>query len=115
MAFERNVSNVCDIPLITDWQNVCLDTGEYAAALAAGEDAGQLDLENVDQYVALAWLLATHPDKRLRDGKRAVRLARKALALGSAHPSLLETLAAAHAEAGDFEEAVYWRIESLGA
>ncbi|HWY87513.1 MAG TPA: hypothetical protein VNX28_12345 [Gemmataceae bacterium] len=111
MTLERNDPNVCDM----DQQSICADTREYVETLVADEEAGRLDLENVDAYVALAWILATHPDERLRDGRRAVRLARKAMALGPAHPTLLETLAAAHAEAGDFEEAVYWRTESLGA
>jgi len=55
----------------------------------------------------LAWLLATCPDASLRDGSRAVELARKAEQLaGSSHPEVLDTLAAAYAEAGQFSEAI---------
>ncbi len=65
--------------------------------------------------IDLAWLLATCPDARVRDGRRAVSLARHALELARAHPDLPETLAAAYAEAGNFELAVHWRTEALEA
>ncbi|MDG2307350.1 MAG: tetratricopeptide repeat protein [Candidatus Binatia bacterium] len=55
----------------------------------------------------LAWLLATHPDGALRDGPESVRLARTALRWsGGQDAQALDTLAAAHAEAGDFIVAV---------
>ncbi len=54
----------------------------------------------------LAWLLATSPDERLRDGPRAVELARRVNELsGGQVPQILDTLAAALAETGRFEEA----------
>jgi len=120
MTFETNTLNICDIPdvpLMITRESGCRETSEDAHAIAAYAQAIQANPLNIDAYVALAWLLATHPDERLRDGKRAVVLAQKALALesGPTHPSLMETLAAAHAEAGYFEEAVYWRTESLSA
>jgi tetratricopeptide (TPR) repeat protein len=55
--------------------------------------------------VDFAWLLATHPDPDVRDGRRALELAEQA---GSRGPSDVRTsvvLAAACAEAGDFERA----------
>jgi tetratricopeptide (TPR) repeat protein len=54
-----------------------------------------------------AWTLATYPDTRGRDGALAVRLAQQACAATSRPPpGFLDTLAAAHAEAGQFTEAV---------
>ncbi len=54
----------------------------------------------------LAWLLATSADARLRDGKEAVRLAESVLSdMDAPTPPLLDTLAAAYAEAGDFDKA----------
>jgi len=54
----------------------------------------------------LAWLLATVPDDRLRNGEEAVRLAEESSHLrGNEHPVFLNTLAAAYAEAGRFNEA----------
>ena len=49
-------------------------------------------------------MLATSPDDKVRDGKRAVELATKAAELSSyTVPHILSTLAAAYAETGDFE------------
>jgi tetratricopeptide (TPR) repeat protein len=55
----------------------------------------------------LAWLLATSRDSALRNGPRALELARRAdnLAKGG-NPAFLGSLAAAEAECGRFEEAV---------
>ena len=53
----------------------------------------------------LAWLLATSPDGDVRDGAEALLWARRA-AESSPSPRTLETLAAAHAETGDFGEAL---------
>jgi tetratricopeptide (TPR) repeat protein len=49
--------------------------------------------------------MATCPDGRYRDGKRAVELAEKAVALRD-DANFLDTLAAAYAEAGRFQEAI---------
>jgi hypothetical protein len=52
-------------------------------------------------------MLATAPEDNLRDGATAVRLAETAAKLAvRREPLLLDTLAAAQAEKGDFEEAI---------
>jgi hypothetical protein len=62
----------------------------------------------------LAWLLATYPDSRSRDGSEAVRLAEHACDLtGRKIPALLDTLAAAYAEAGDFQHGINVAKEAL--
>jgi cell division septation protein DedD len=59
----------------------------------------------IEVFNNMAWIMATSPDERLRDGKRAVAYAEKAV--GSAPDiNFLDTLAAAYAEAGRFDEAV---------
>jgi uncharacterized protein (TIGR03067 family) len=75
-----------------------------AADLEAGVRLHPADAEALNE---LAWLLATCPDPRVRDGRRAVVHAKNACDLAKwADAGLIDTLAAAHAEAGQFDEAV---------
>jgi tetratricopeptide (TPR) repeat protein len=72
----------------------------YALAIAAGPTLSAPRL-------GLAWIRATAADAGLRDGAEAVRLAGEAVRLGGDdHPDALDTLAAAYAAAGRFEDAV---------
>ena len=53
-----------------------------------------------------AWILATHPDTRIRDPGQAVRLGERAAEQTlRREPVVLDTLAAAYAAAGDFDRA----------
>jgi len=81
--------------------------GRFAAAIAQFQKVLELDPRHVGAQNNLAWVLATCPDASLRDGKRAMDLAWQAEQLsGGNHPEILDTLAAAYAEAGRFGEAV---------
>jgi serine/threonine-protein kinase len=65
-------------------------------------------------YDSLARLLATCSDDKVRDGKRAVEYATKACELsGWKDPLCVDTLAAAYAETGHFEEAVRYQTRAL--
>jgi len=67
----------------------------------------RLKPDHVMALYKLAWIRAAHPQAEFRDGPEAVRLARRACALTRYQaPAPLETLAAAYAEAGRFEDAV---------
>ncbi len=84
-----------------------LRLGKQRQAIADYDRAIELDPENREAMNNLAWLLATARDDRLRNGQRAVELASQLGKEGSsANPHTLSTLAAAHAEVGDFEAAV---------
>jgi tetratricopeptide (TPR) repeat protein len=54
----------------------------------------------------LAWVLATSPDEKIRNGKEALDLAREAVNADPTSPSFLNSLAAALAENGQFSDAV---------
>ncbi|RPJ36800.1 MAG: hypothetical protein EHM35_07500 [Planctomycetaceae bacterium] len=82
-------------------------TGQYGEALAHLEAAHAANTGDVTVANNLAWLLATCPDAAYRDGPRALRLAEWACkATSYKSPPLLDSLAAAYAETGQFDQAV---------
>ncbi len=83
------------------------DRGHYGEALADYARTLELDHEFAHAYRNGAWLLATCPDEHYRDPENAVQGARQALeySYGERHVAL-DTLAAAQASNGQFEEAV---------
>jgi len=83
-----------------------LARGQVAEASGHLREAVRLKPDWVEALNNLAWLLATQPDARLRDGTRAVALAERAVELTHTNDAtLLDTLGAALAEAGRFPEA----------
>ena len=81
--------------------------GQYADAIAQGGKAVRLNPDEVLGLDNLAWLLATCPDPKFRDGPRAVILSEHACQLTHNEvPIPLCTLAAAYAEEGRFTNAI---------
>lgn len=81
--------------------------GQADEAIAHYQRALELIPNLVNAQRALAYLLATSPEARLRNGTKAIELAQRANQLtGGSNPAVLDTLAAAYAEQGRFEEAV---------
>ena len=87
---------------------VALDEkGQTPEAIMRYEKALELSPHSLSAENNLAWLLATSSDPSLRNGSRALELARQAEELsGGGDPIVLRTLAAAYANAGEFSRAV---------
>jgi tetratricopeptide (TPR) repeat protein len=51
---------------------------EYSKAIKDFHDAIRLNFSDTLSYAALAWLLATCPEEKVRDGKHSIQLATKA-------------------------------------
>jgi protein O-mannosyl-transferase len=87
--------------------NALVQLGRPAQAIDQYSQALKLRPGMDDAANNLAWLLATCSDRSLRDGTRAVELARQASEHShNRNPVILGTLAAAYAETGKLSEAV---------
>jgi len=87
---------------------------DFAGALDSAETSVRLAPAETASLNQLAWVLSTAPLTDLRDGNRAVRLARKADEIsGGAVADVKDTLAAALAEDGQFDEAQKVEVKAL--
>ena len=90
-----------------DLARAAMKTGDFASAIDHEEQALAYDPNSVEALNNAAWLRATAPDAGLRNGGEAVRLAEAACELTRREePVPLCTLAAAYAEAGQYDQAV---------
>jgi tetratricopeptide (TPR) repeat protein len=87
---------------------------QYDQAIRDYREVIRLDRSDADALNNLAWLLATCPEERVRDGRKAAEYATRACDLTSWKASyFLATLAAACAEIGDFQQAIRWQERAL--
>lgn len=93
------------------------DQGNNEAAQADFQNALSIGPTNARILRKAAYFFATTPDDKIRDGKKALTLAEKALerARGEekSNPWFHVSLAAAQAETGDFESAVFYAKQAL--
>lgn len=91
-----------------------LNIGEHAKAIADFKKALEAAPDESGMLNNYAWVLATSPDDEVRDGKLAVELALKACeATDYKESHILSTLAAAYAEAGDYDKATEWSKKAI--
>jgi len=84
-----------------------LRKGEIGSAIEQYKKALEIAPRSVPALNNLAWILATYSDPTFRDGTKALELAQEANEFSSRNkPVILRTLAAAHANVGQFSTAV---------
>jgi len=95
------------VPALAEKADILTKQGKDAQLIQHWRGAVQNRSDSPTVLTALAWLLATHEEAKYRDGDEAVKLTEKACELTArSDPAVLNTLAAAYAETGRFEEAV---------
>jgi len=88
--------------------------GRVREALAQWRAGLRVDPDDLPLLGQTAWVLATNPNASVRNADEAVELAARAVKLSAAKdPAILDTLAAAYAEAGRFPEAVQTARQAL--
>jgi tetratricopeptide (TPR) repeat protein len=96
-----------DADAYTGLGNAFLRKGFLHEAIANYGKALALAPDDPHSRINIAWVLATAPDASIRDGRKAVEFAEKAVELSSIEdPKFLRALAAAYAEAGQFPKAI---------
>src|SRR5438094_1366376 len=84
-----------------------LQKGEIGNAIEQYKKTLEIAPRSVPALNNLAWILATYSDPAFRDGTKALELAQRANEFsGRNNPIILRTLAAAHANIGQFSAAV---------
>jgi tetratricopeptide (TPR) repeat protein len=94
--------------------NILAEQGNFDQAFGDFRRALAIDADWAEAYRSLAWLQATCPNPRYRDPEQAIATAEQARRLsGPKDCFVLEALAAAHASAGAFEEAVEFQEQAI--
>ena len=91
----------------TSLGNALVQKGLLGEAVDHYEKALQSEPDSILPLNNLAWVMSTGPDDSLRNNEIAVKLATKANQLSKeSNPVFIRTLAAAYAQAGEFEKAI---------
>jgi Zn-dependent protease with chaperone function len=112
--YYRMAGNILEEQALKEPNNIALlqglamfyhERGKYSDAKAIYERILELDSKQPTALNNLAWLLATVPDDKLKDPKKALTLAQKAVGLERS-PTFLDTLAEAYWVNGSTQKAI---------
>ena len=91
-----------------------LAEGNFEKSAADYRSAVYTDKQSAAAFQRIAWMMATCPDIRYRDAKRAILFSQRAIQLhGEKDFRYLDTLAAAHANADEFDLAIEQQTVAL--
>lgn len=121
VAFEESLADGPDLSTLRRLSRVYVLMNQPANAVDAYGVWMESNPSDISAALDLAWILATHPDDGVRDGGRATALSTKFYQRSTSQtPALLDTLAASHAEQGDYAKAIGYanqarvQLQSLG-
>jgi tetratricopeptide (TPR) repeat protein len=90
------------------------DRGDVGKEIEDFSHLIELEPNSPNAYNEVAWVYATCPKDEVRNGAKAVELAKKGCELTQWHDcNIMDTLAAAEAEAGQFDEAVKYEQQVI--
>lgn len=114
-AFQTALQfNEMDVETHEILAKVYLLCGNQRSAVTHFSQAVKYDAGRLSALNSLAWIFATSPENSLRNDKLAVRYAEQcAESTEYKAPEMLDTLAAAYAEAGRFDDAVRWQTRAI--
>jgi hypothetical protein len=109
---DANRGNLTELKILK--ANAQSRLGQKGAAINTFIEAANLSPRDAYSRAGAAWIYATATDAQIRNGAQAVALATQAAKLsGEKDATILDVLAAAYAEQGDFAMAQHWEGKAI--